>query len=216
MTAKTTNASLEDVMDAMGRAARRAAASLAMTSGAERDAALRECAAAIRRDATKILAANEEDMARARERNLSAAMLDRLKLDESRVEGMAAGLDTITGLDDPLGRVLAEWQRPNGLEIQRVAVPLGVIGIVYESRPNVTADAAGLCIKSGNAVILRGGSESSHSSRAIYESMRSGLEAAGIDADAVQMVPTTDRAAVGYMLSSMANSIVPSCRSCRE
>ncbi len=191
----------------MGRGARRAASALAMTSGAQRDAALTECAAAIRRDGSKILAANEEDMAKARERGLSAAMLDRLKLDDDRIEGMASGLDTITRLDDPLGRVLAEWERPNGLRIQRVAVPLGVIGIVYESRPNVTADAAGLCVKSGNAVILRGGSESFHSSRAIYESMRSGLEAAGIDADAVQMVPTTDREAVGYMLSSMANWI---------
>ncbi len=207
MTARTKDASIESVMDTMGRGARRAASALAMTSGAQRDAALTECAAAIRRDGSKILAANEEDMAKARERGLSAAMLDRLKLDDDRIEGMASGLDTITRLDDPLGRVLAEWERPNGLRIQRVAVPLGVIGIVYESRPNVTADAAGLCVKSGNAVILRGGSESFHSSRAIYESMRSGLEAAGIDADAVQMVPTTDRAAVGYMLSSMANWI---------
>ncbi len=207
MTAKEKDTSLEARMDAMGRAARRAASALAMTGGEQRNAALAECAAAIRRDAAEILAANEEDMAQALERGLTAAMLDRLKLDDSRIEGMAAGLDTITELDDPLGRVLAEWERPNGLRIQRVAVPLGVIGIVYESRPNVTADAAGLCIKSGNAVILRGGSESFHSSRAIYESMRSGLEAARIDADAVQMVPTTDRAAVGYMLSSMAHWI---------
>jgi glutamate-5-semialdehyde dehydrogenase len=117
---------------------------------------------------------------------------------------MAAGIETIIGLHDPVGRVLEEWERPNGLRIQRVAVPLGVIGIIYESRPNVTADAAALCIKSGNAVILRGGSESFHSSTAIYECLRKGLEAAGLPGAAVQMVPTTDREAVGFLLSSMA------------
>jgi glutamate-5-semialdehyde dehydrogenase len=125
-------------------------------------------------------------------------------LDDSRIEAMAAGLETIAGLPDPLGRVMAEWQRPNGLKIQRVAVPLGVIGIVYESRPNVTADAAGLCVKSGNAVILRGGSESFHSSRAIHACLVSGLGKSGLPDDCVQMVPTTDRAAVGYLLSSMS------------
>jgi glutamate-5-semialdehyde dehydrogenase len=131
-------------------------------------------------------------------------MLDRLLLDEGRVEAMASGIETIIGLHDPVGRILEEWERPNGLRIQRVAVPLGVIGIIYESRPNVTADAAALCIKSGNAVILRGGSESFHSSTAIYECLRKGLEAAGLPGEAVQMVPTTDRAAVGFLLSSMA------------
>ncbi len=131
-------------------------------------------------------------------------MLDRLMLDESRIEAMAAGLDAIAALPDPLGRVLAEWRRPNGLMIRRVAVPLGVIGIVYESRPNVTADAAGLCVKSGNAVILRGGSESFHSSRAIHACLVTGLEKSGLPAGCVQMVPTTDRAAVGYLLSSMS------------
>jgi glutamate-5-semialdehyde dehydrogenase len=131
-------------------------------------------------------------------------MLDRLLLDDERVEAMAAGIETIIGLHDPVGRVLEEWERPNGLHIQRVAVPLGVIGIIYESRPNVTADAAALCIKSGNAVILRGGSESFYSSTAIYECLREGLESAGLPGDAAQMVPTTDRAAVGFLLSSMA------------
>ena len=130
-------------------------------------------------------------------------MLDRLLLDTGRIEAMASGMETIIELDDPVGRVLAEWERPNGLKIQRVSVPLGVIGIIYESRPNVTADAAALCIKSGNAVILRGGSESFHSSHAIYEALRAGFVFAGLDAEAVQMVPTTDRAAVGYLLSSM-------------
>ncbi len=191
-------------MDEMGRAARRAVATLAMSTRSQRDAALSEGAAAIRARAEDIMRANAKDMEAARERGLSAAMLDRLLLDAGRVEAMASGMETIVELDDPVGRVLAEWDRPNGLVIQRVSVPLGVIGIVYESRPNVTADAAALCIKSGNAVILRGGSESFHSSHAIYEALRAGLDVAGLDADAVQMVPTTDRAAVGYLLSSMA------------
>ncbi len=188
----------------MGRAARRAVATLAMSTRSQRDTALSEGAAAIRARADDIMRANAKDMEAARERGLSDAMLDRLLLDAGRVEAMASGMETIVELDDPVGRVLAEWERPNGLVIQRVSVPLGVIGIIYESRPNVTADAAALCIKSGNAVILRGGSESFHSSRAIYEALRVGLATAGLDADAVQMVPTTDRAAVGYLLSSMA------------
>ena len=143
------------------------------------------------------------DMDEGAERGLSKAMLDRLMLDDDRIEAMASGIETVAGLGDPLGKVLAEWDRPNGLVIQRVSVPLGVIGIIYESRPNVTADAAALCLKSGNAAILRGGSESFHSSQAIYQCLREGLVAAGVDADAVQMVPTTDRAAVGFLLSSM-------------
>jgi len=190
-------------MNDMGRAARRAAAALAMSTRSQRDKALAEGAAAIRAHAEDIVQANARDMDAAQQRGLSAAMLDRLLLDTGRIEAMASGMETIIELDDPVGRVLAEWERPNGLKIQRVSVPLGVIGIIYESRPNVTADAAALCIKSGNAVILRGGSESFHSSHAIYEALRAGLIAAGLDAEAVQMVPTTDRAAVGYLLSSM-------------
>ncbi len=143
----------------------------------------------------------------ARAKALSGAMLDRLLLDGSRIEAMAEGLEAIVALPDPIGKVLADWQRPNGLSIQRVAVPLGVIGIIYESRPNVTADASGLCIKSGNAVILRGGSESFHSSQAIYACMREGLQEAGLPLDAVQMVPMRDREAVGFLLSSMAGMI---------
>jgi glutamate-5-semialdehyde dehydrogenase len=169
-----------------------------------RNAALHAASAELRSRSDEIIAANDVDMRAARERKLSAAMLDRLMLDQDRVEAMAAGLEAIAALPDPLGRVLAEWQRPNGLTIQRVAVPLGVIGIIYESRPNVTADAAGLCVKSGNAVILRGGSESFHSSGAIHACLVTGLEKAGLPAECVQMVPTTDRAAVGYLLSSMA------------
>ena len=191
-------------MTALGRAARAAATDLATTSSDQRNAALAAAAAALRSGSTAILVANEKDMAAAKEHGLGGSMLDRLFLDEGRIEAMAAGLETIIGLRDPVGRTLEEWERPNGLRIQRVAVPLGVIGIIYESRPNVTADAAALCIKSGNAVILRGGSESFHSSTAIYECLREGLEAAGLPGKAVQMVPTTDRAAVGFLLSSMA------------
>ena len=191
-------------MTELGKAASAAATALAATTGEQRNAALAGAAAAIRDRAAAIIAANGKDMAAAKQRDLSGAMLDRLMLDDARVEAMAAGIETIIELHDPLGRVLDEWERPNGLRIQRVAVPLGVIGIIYESRPNVTADAAALCIKSGNAVILRGGSESFHSSTAIHQCLCAGLESAGLPADAVQMVPTTDRAAVGFLLSSMA------------
>lgn len=191
-------------MTSLGKAARRAATDLATTTGEQRNSALAAAAAALRKNAATIIEANARDMEAARGKDLSAALLDRLMLDADRVEAMAAGLETIIGLRDPVGRVLEEWERPNGLRIQRVAVPLGVIGIIYESRPNVTADAAALCIKSGNAVILRGGSESFYSSHAIYDCLRSGLAAAGLVGEAVQMVPTTDRAAVGFLLSSMA------------
>lgn len=194
---------IDKAMKSMGVGARRAAAVLAMTSNNDRNNALLAAAKAIRKRSGEILAANAIDMTEARERGLGEAMLDRLMLDADRIEGMAAGIETVAAMRDPLGRVLEEWERPNGLSIQRVSVPLGVIGIIYESRPNVTADAAALCLKSGNAAILRGGSESFHSSHAIYHCLREGLTAAGIEADAVQMVPTTDRAAVGYLLSSM-------------
>ena len=204
MTADNQTAEIAATMTSLGRAARRAATELATTSGEQRNTALTAAAAALRAHAASILEANARDMDAVRERGLSGAMLDRLMLDDDRVEAMALGLETIIGLHDPVGRILEEWERPNGLRIQRVAVPLGVIGIIYESRPNVTADAAALCIKSGNAVILRGGSESFHSSHAIYDCLRSGLESAGLAGEAVQMVPTTDRAAVGFLLSSMA------------
>jgi glutamate-5-semialdehyde dehydrogenase len=198
-----TGDSIAATMTALGRSARQAARLLAMSGGDARDRALKASAATLRERAADILAANATDMRAAEERGLSGAMLDRLMLDKSRIEGMAAGLESIAELPDPLGKVTAEWQRPNGLQIQRVAVPLGVIGIIYESRPNVTADAAGLCIKSGNAVILRGGSESFHSSRAIHDCLVAGLAAADLPSASAQMVPTTDRAAVGYLLSSM-------------
>jgi len=204
---ETTSASIADMMKPMGEAARRAAAELAKSDNDKRNRALCAAAAAIRNNSDAILAANSKDMRLAKERGLSGAMLDRLMLDADRIEGMSTGIEAVAELHDPVGRILDEWDRPNGLVIQRVSVPLGVIGIIYESRPNVTADAAALCLKSGNAAILRGGSESYHSSRAIYECLREGLNEAGLDADAVQMVPTTDRAAVGYMLSSMSKWI---------
>ena len=195
------------LLEPMGRAARAAARQLAMAEAATRDGALRAIAAALRSASDHLLAANARDLDAARAKGLTAAMLDRLALDPARVEAMAAGLEAIADLPDPLGRVLDERQRPNGLRIQRVAVPLGVVGIIYESRPNVTADAAGLCLKAGNAVILRGGSESLQSNLAIHAAVASGLRTAGLDGGCVQIVPTPDRAAVGYLLSSMAASI---------
>tara|TARA_R110002049_G_scaffold263117_1_gene439291 strand:+ start:4053 stop:5336 length:1284 start_codon:yes stop_codon:yes gene_type:complete len=194
-------------MQSMGHRAKKALRELASASAAQRNRALQAAAASLREREAEILAANAKDYASASARGTSKALLDRLLLNADRIAAMATGLESIASLPDPVGRVLAEWERPNGLQIQRVSVPLGVIGIIYESRPNVTADAAGLCIKSGNATILRGGSESFHSSHAIYECMREGLRAAGLNPDAVQMVATTDRAAVGYLLSSMADSI---------
>ena len=205
MIGKTDETDIESMMTTIGVAAREAATNLAQCEESMRNRALIDSAAAIRQDKPAIIEANRIDMTAARERGQSDAILDRLALDDDRIEAMATGAETIAGLPDPIGRVLSEWQRPNGLSIQRIAVPLGVIGIIYESRPNVTADAAGLCLKSGNAVILRGGSESFHSSRAVFACLQKGLASAGIDTAAIQMIPTTDRAAVGYLLSSMSN-----------
>jgi glutamate-5-semialdehyde dehydrogenase len=191
----------------LGEQARAAASLLARSSGETRAQALRLAAGAIRANSAKLLAANDQDMTAAKERGLSAAMLDRLALNAERVEAMALGLETIADLPDPVGSVMAKWDRPNGLVIERVRVPLGVIGIIYESRPNVTADAGGLCLKSGNAVILRGGSESYHSSRAIHACLAQALEQVGLPGAAIQMVPTTDRAAVGILLRDMAQFV---------
>jgi glutamate-5-semialdehyde dehydrogenase len=201
------NSSLSEQMFALGRAAKAAADELTRSSSEARNGALRAAAAAIREDRDAILEANSRDMTAARERGLSPAMLDRLALDESRVEAMAAGVEAIADLDDPVGQVIAEWERPNGLKIQRVRVPLGVIGIIYESRPNVTADAGALCLKSGNAVILRGGSESAASSRAIHACLVRGLQSEGLPEAAIQIVPTQDRAAVGILLGEMADFV---------
>lgn len=203
MTAEAKITSIADLMDSLGRSARHAASAIARSSNDERNLALHSVAAAIRGNADEILAANNSDLDAARKSGLAPAMLDRLILDAGRIEAMALGIEAIADLPDPVGRVTAEWERPNGLAIQRVSVPLGVIGIIYESRPNVTADAAALCLKSGNAAILRGGSESFRSSKAIYDCIRAGLIKANLDEHAVQMVPTRDRDAVGYLLSSM-------------
>jgi glutamate-5-semialdehyde dehydrogenase len=192
--------SLESTMRMLGAAAKLAAAELALAAPERKIAALHAMALAIRDQAAAILAANAEDMKSAEARGLTSALLDRLKLNEARVEGMARGLEEIAAQPDPVGRTLAEWTRPNGLKISRVSVPLGVIGIIYESRPNVAADAGGLCLKSGNAVILRSGSESAQSSAVIIAALRSGLKAAGLPEAAIQSVPTTDREAVGIML----------------
>ncbi len=187
-------------MIAIGRAARAAGLELATASTAAKNAALGVAAAALRARSADILVANAKDMARAVERKLAAGLLDRLGLDATRIEAMAGGIEAVAQLADPIGRIMAEWQRPNGLVIARVRVPLGVIGVIYESRPNVTADAGALCLKSGNAAILRGGSESFHSSAAIMDCLAEGLAAAGLPAAAIQLVPTRDRAAVGEML----------------
>ncbi|MCY4406887.1 MAG: glutamate-5-semialdehyde dehydrogenase [Rhodospirillaceae bacterium] len=187
-------------MAALGAEARAAARALAASSAEDRRQALEAAAAAIRGGEAAILEANARDMAAAEASGLSGALLDRLALDPGRVEAMAAGVEQVAALDDPLGRLLGEWERPNGLRIRRVSVPIGVIGIIYESRPNVTADAGALCLMSGNAAILRGGSESWHSSRAIAGALRAALAETGLPAGCIQLVPTTDRAAVGILL----------------
>jgi len=204
-------ADLNAAMAEIGRRAREAARELALASAEAKAAALHAAAQAVRSSADNILAANAEDLAAATRAGISAALLDRLALDPKRLESVAKGLEDIAALPDPVGRVLAEWTRPNGLAISRISVPLGVIGIIYESRPNVTADAGGLSVKSGNAAILRGGSESFHSSRALVDALQQGLRQAGLPPDAIQLVPTRDRAAVGLMLtmSGVIDIIVP-------
>jgi glutamate-5-semialdehyde dehydrogenase len=194
-------------MRRLGQSARAAAAILARSESALKDRALRAAAQALRERSAEILAANQRDLDGASKAGLSKAMLDRLALNSERVEAMARGLEEIAAFKDPVGSVIAEWERPNGLRIQRVRVPLGVIGIIYESRPNVTADAGALCLKSGNAVILRGGSEAIHSNAAIYSCLRDGLEAVGLPVAAIQLVPTQDHEAVGILLRDMAEFV---------
>ncbi|MCP3735532.1 glutamate-5-semialdehyde dehydrogenase [Sphingomonas sp. RP10(2022)] len=186
----------------MGRRARAAARITAGLPTAAKAAGLRAAASALRAAEPAILAANARDMAAGAERGLSGALLDRLKLDAARIGGMAAGVDAVAALADPVGQTIDRAERPNGLQLARVRVPIGVIGIIYESRPNVTADAAALCVMAGNAAILRGGSEAVHSNRAIHAALVAGFAEAGLPADAVQLVPTTDRAAVGAMLAA--------------
>lgn len=198
---------IANIMNEIGAKAKAAAALLARASTAQKNTALTTAADLLVAGSADIIAANEKDMAAGREKGLTDALLDRLMLDEARIKAMADGLRAIAELPDPVGDVIAEWSRPNGLHISRVRTPLGVIGIIYESRPNVTADAGALTLKSGNAVILRGGSESFHSSRAIHACLVDGVKAAGLPEDAMQIVPTTDRAAVGEMLKGLNGTV---------
>lgn len=194
-------------MGEIGRRARAAARVLALASAEQKNRALQLMAAAIRAQVSPILAANTEDVAEARTAGITGAFLDRLALDPARVEAVAEGIDVVRALKDPVGTITESWTRPNGMRIERVRVPLGVIGIVYESRPNVTADAGVLCLKAGNAAILRGGSDSLRSSRAILAAMTEGLRAAALPEASVQLVPTRDRAAVGQMLAGLDGNI---------
>ncbi|OYQ26168.1 glutamate-5-semialdehyde dehydrogenase [Sandarakinorhabdus cyanobacteriorum] len=195
----------------MARAGRAALPALAAATTAQKAEAIRVAAAAIRARSAELLAANAADVAAGQAAGLSAALVDRLALDGARVEGIAAGLDTVAGLTDPVGEVIARWSRPNGLQFERVRVPLGVIGIIYESRPGVTADAAALCLMAGNACLLRGGSEAARSNAVLLDCMAQGLGAAGLPAAAVQMVPAGDRALVGDMLGAhgLIDVIIP-------
>ncbi|MDN2567736.1 glutamate-5-semialdehyde dehydrogenase [Aquibium sp. A9E412] len=200
---EATGRDVAGLMREIGAAARAAARPLAIADTAQKNAALGAMADALEADCAAILAANEEDMEAGRAAGLSAALLDRLRLDAARVSAIADGVRAIAELPDPVGQVIARWQRPNGLAIERVRTPLGVIGVIYESRPNVTADAGALCLKVGNATILRGGSDSARSSAAIHACLVAGLKAAGLPETAIQRVPTTDRAAVGAMLAGL-------------
>jgi len=198
---------LQATMRSIGREARSAARILALAPAAQKNRALAAIAAAVRRLRSAILAANAEDVAEAKSAGATAAFLDRLTLDPKRIEAMAAGLDAVRKLKDPVGAVMASWRRPNGMRIERVRVPLGVVGVIYESRPNVTADAGALCLKAGNAVILRGGSESFRSTRAIHAALVEGLTEASLPAAAISLVPTRDRAAVGMMLAGLGGAV---------
>ncbi len=206
-TTEISTADLQTTMNALGARARKASAALAKAGPEARTKALQLMAKHVRANADDILAANAIDMEAARIKGISGAMLDRLELTPERLEGVAAGLESVAALPDPVGTVLESWNRPNGLNISRVRGPIGVIGIIYESRPNVTADAGALCVRAANAAILRGGSESAKSSQAIASALQAGLAEAGLPADAVQMVPTTDRAAVGMMLKGLQGTL---------
>jgi len=198
---------LETTMAELGAAAQAAGTQLRLASEATRNSALIAMANHIRSASADILSANESDMQAATEKGLSAPLLDRLKLDADRIEGIAQGLEAIAALPDPIGAVETEWVQPNGLQFSKVRVPLGVIGMIYESRPNVTADAGGLCVKSGNACVLRGGSESFRSNKAIHEALQAGLNETGLPETAINLVQTTDRAAVGHMLDGLNATI---------
>ncbi|MGL4198321.1 MAG: glutamate-5-semialdehyde dehydrogenase [Allorhizobium sp.] len=199
--------SVEGMMLDIGRRARAAARPLAIASTEAKNQALRAMADAVMQAEAEILAANAIDLKNATDSGVAASFIDRLTLNSARVAAIAQSMREIADLPDPVGTIITEWDRPNGLHIERVRTPLGVIGVIYESRPNVTADAGALCLKAGNAVILRGGSDSANSSRTIHACLVKGLEAAGLPADAIQLVPTTDRAAVGALLSGLEGSV---------
>ncbi|MGO4406700.1 glutamate-5-semialdehyde dehydrogenase [Bosea sp. RAF48] len=201
------NGDVRLVMHEVGRRARAAARKVALSPTEQRNAALIAMADALRARSARILAANAQDLADGKAAGLSASFMDRLALDEKRIAAIADAVAEVADLPDPLGRVLAEWTRPNGLRFERVATPLGVIAVIFESRPNVTADAGALCLKSGNAAILRAGSDSFRSSTEIAAAMREGLEAAGLPGDAIQLVPTRDRAAVGEILAGLSGNV---------
>ena len=205
--AETTATDIPALMAELGRNARIGANALKIATPEQKRTALLTAAGAMNAHRKKILAANALDMEAAEKKGISKAFLDRLLLTDARIDGIIEAVKTIAELPDPVGSVIAEWDRPNGLHIERVRTPLGVIGVIFESRPNVTADAGALCIKSGNAVILRGGSDSFHSSRAIVECLLDGLHLAGLPVECVQLVPTTDRAAVGEMLKGLGGNI---------
>ncbi len=196
-----------ETMQEMGKVAQQAARILATATSEQKDKALLQAAKAIREHEEVILKANLKDLEAGQEKKLSASFIDRLELNTQRLKNIAKGLEDIAKLDDPVGTFLAEWERPNGLQIKRIRTPLGVIGVIFESRPNVTADAGALCLKAGNAVILRSGSDSYHSSRAIHDCLIAGLKTAGLPEGAIQIVPTTDRAAVGEMLTGLSGAI---------
>ena len=198
---------VEATMRLIGQQAKQAARILANASEAEKNEALSIAANSLRANSEKILEANAQDMRAGEAKGLAASFLDRLHLSDERIEAIAQGLEAIVALDDPVGSVIASWERPNGLQIERVRTPLGVIGVIFESRPNVTADAGALCLKAGNAVILRGGSDSYHSANAVHACLADGLFAVGLPEAAIQIVPTTDRAAVGAMLGGLDGSI---------
>ena len=195
------------LMMSMGKAARTAAHTLAISPASTRNAALHAMAAAIRANAGEIIKANAADIAAAKQRQLAGSFIERMTLNEERIEAMAAGIESIAALDDPVGSVIASWERPNGLKIERVRTPLGVIGIIFESRPNVTADAGALCLKAGNAAILRSGSDALGAATAIHACLQKGLEEAGLPREAIQLVPVADRDAVGAMLTGLGGNI---------
>ncbi|MCM2396418.1 glutamate-5-semialdehyde dehydrogenase [Rhizobium sp. S95] len=205
--AKANHTDIDALMLDIGRSARAAARPLAIAPTEQKNAALVAMADAILAGEEAILAANAMDVANGKASGLTGSFMDRLTLDSGRVAAIAKGIREVAELKDPVGEVIAAWERPNGLKIERVRTPLGVIGVIYESRPNVTADAGALCLKAGNAVILRGGSDSVHSSRAIHACLVKGLEKAGLPADTIQLVPVTDRAAVGAMLTGLGGAI---------